>query len=65
MAAKRKQQRDGRELREAPESAHPYLNAFHRQHSERLLEQLSKQPKASLEDAMQQYDRIKQGSVRA
>ncbi len=41
-----------------------YLNDFHRQHSERLKEQQSKQPKASLEDAMKQYDRIKRGSSR-
>ena len=36
-----------------------YLNAYHREHSEKLKEQLSRQPKASLEDAMKQYDRIK------
>jgi hypothetical protein len=42
----------------------PYLNDFHRQHSERLTEQLSKQAKVSLEDAMKQYDRIKRRSSR-
>jgi hypothetical protein len=36
-----------------------YLNDFHREHSERLKKQLAQQPKASLEDAMRQYDRIK------
>ena len=41
-----------------------YLNDFHRQRSKRLMEQLSLQPKASLEDAMKQYDRIKRGSSR-
>jgi chorismate-pyruvate lyase len=41
-----------------------YLNDFHRQRSERLTEQLSKQPKVSLEDAMKQYDQIKRGSSR-
>ncbi len=39
-----------------------YLNDFHREHSERLKKHLAKQPKASLEDAMRQYDRIKRGS---
>jgi hypothetical protein len=42
----------------------PYLNDLHRQHSERLKEQLSKQPKVSLKDAMKQYERIKRGSSR-
>jgi len=42
----------------------PYLNDFHRQHSERLKEQLSKQAKVSIEDALKQYDRIKRGSSR-
>jgi len=41
-----------------------YLNDFHRQRSERLEEKLSKQPKVSLEDALEQYDRIKRGSKR-
>jgi hypothetical protein len=41
-----------------------YLNDFHRQRSKRLKEQLSRQPKVSLEDAMKQYDRIKRGSTR-
>jgi hypothetical protein len=40
-----------------------YLNEYHRQHSERLKEHLAKQPKASLEDAMRQYDRIKHGRI--
>jgi hypothetical protein len=41
-----------------------YLNDYHRERSKRLPEQLSKQPKASLDDAMKQYDRIKRGSSR-
>jgi hypothetical protein len=41
-----------------------YLNDYHRERSERLKERLSKQPKVSLEDAMNQYDRIKRGSSR-
>ena len=41
-----------------------YLNDFHRQRNKRLQEQLSQQPKASLEDSMRQYDRIKRGSSR-
>jgi hypothetical protein len=41
-----------------------YLNDYHREHSERLKEQLSRQPKVSLEDAMKQYDQIKRGSSR-
>ena len=41
-----------------------YLNDFHRKHCEQLKEHLSQQPKASLEDAMKQYDRIKRGSSR-
>lgn len=41
-----------------------YLNDFHRQRSERLKAQLSKQPKVSLEDAMKQYDQIKRESSR-
>lgn len=36
-----------------------YINDFHRERSERLKEHLSRQPKASLEDALKQYDRIK------
>ena len=41
-----------------------YLNAFHRERSERLKEHLARQPKATLEQAMEQYDRIKRGSKR-
>lgn len=41
-----------------------YLNDFHREHTERLKKQLSMQPKASLADAMAQYERIKRGSRR-
>jgi len=41
-----------------------FLNDFHRRRSNRLKEQLSRQPKASLDDAMKQYDRIKLGSTR-
>jgi len=41
-----------------------YLNDYHRQRSKRLKERLSAQPKASLEDAMKQYERIKRGSTR-
>jgi hypothetical protein len=40
------------------------MNDYHRQRSKRLKEQLSQPPKASLEDAMKQYDRIKRGSSR-
>jgi hypothetical protein len=43
---------------------HPYLNAFHRRHSESLEEQLAQQTEVSLEDALRQYDRIKRGSTR-
>jgi hypothetical protein len=41
-----------------------YLNAFHRERSERLKEHLARQPKATLKDAMEQYDRIKRRSSR-
>jgi hypothetical protein len=41
-----------------------YLNDYHRERSKRLKEQLSRQQKTSLEDAMMQYDRIKRGSSR-
>jgi len=41
-----------------------YLNDFHRERAERLKRQLEKQPKASLAEAMEQYDRIKRGSSR-
>jgi hypothetical protein len=40
------------------------LNDYHRERAKRLKEQLSRQPKASLEDAMNQHDRIKRGSSR-
>ncbi len=41
-----------------------YLNDFHRKHSEQLKEHLSRQPKASLDEAIKQYDGIKRGSKR-
>jgi hypothetical protein len=41
-----------------------FLNDYHRQRSKRLKKQVSQQPKASLEDAMKQYDLIKRGSLR-
>jgi hypothetical protein len=41
-----------------------FLNDYHCQRSKRLKEQVSQQPKASLEDAMKQYNRIKRGSSR-
>ena len=41
-----------------------YLNDFHRKHCEQLKEHLSQQPKASLEDAIKQYDQIQRGSSR-
>jgi hypothetical protein len=41
-----------------------YLNDFHREHSERLKAQLARQPHASLEEALAQYDRIKRQSAR-
>lgn len=41
-----------------------YLNDFHRSHSERLKEHLARQPKATLEEALAQYDRIKRGGSR-
>jgi hypothetical protein len=40
-----------------------YLNDFHREHSERLKAQLARQPYASLEEALTQYDRIKRQSA--
>jgi hypothetical protein len=43
---------------------HNYLNKFHREHTERLKKHLLRQPKASLEDAMEQYEKIKGGSSR-
>ncbi len=43
---------------------HIYLNKVHREHSERLKEHLSRQPKASLADALAPYDKIKRGSSR-
>lgn len=39
-----------------------YLNAFHREHAERLKANLAKQPKVTLEQALEQYQRIKRGS---
>jgi len=48
----------------APASEMIYLNDYHRQRSRRLREHLSRQPKATLEDALKQYDRIKRGSTR-
>jgi hypothetical protein len=41
-----------------------WLNEFHRQHSEKLREHLMKQPKTSLAEALEQYERIKRGSRR-
>jgi hypothetical protein len=41
-----------------------YLNDFHRERSERLKANLAKQPKATLKQALAQYERIKQGSKR-
>lgn len=41
-----------------------YLNDYHRERSKQLKERLSKQPKASLADAMKQYEQIRQGSSR-
>jgi hypothetical protein len=41
-----------------------YLNDFHREHSRRLKTNLAKQPKATLEEALEQYERIKRGSKR-
>jgi hypothetical protein len=41
-----------------------YLNDFHHERSERVKKQLSVQPKASLADAMEQYERLKRGSSR-
>jgi hypothetical protein len=41
-----------------------YLNDYHRELNKRLAEDLSKQPKVSLEEAMSQYERLKQGSSR-
>jgi arylsulfatase A-like enzyme len=42
-----------------------YLNDFHRQRSKRLLKQLAKQSKVTLEEPMQRYDRIEHESTRA
>jgi hypothetical protein len=44
--------------------AEGYLNEYHREHSTRLKDNLSKQPKATLEEALAQYKRIKRGSKR-
>lgn len=41
-----------------------WLNEFHRQYSERLRENLKKQPKVSLAKALEQYEQIKRGSQR-
>jgi hypothetical protein len=41
-----------------------YLNDFHREHSERAEQTLAKQPKATLEQALEQYERIKRGRSR-
>ncbi len=41
-----------------------YINDFHRQHSKKLKDQLAKQPKATLEEALAQYEKIKKGSSR-
>jgi hypothetical protein len=43
---------------------HKYLNKFQREHRERLKVHLSRQPKASLQDALAQYDKIERGSSR-
>jgi hypothetical protein len=41
-----------------------YLNDFHREYSERLKAHVAKQPKATLEEALAQYQRIKRQSAR-
>jgi hypothetical protein len=41
-----------------------YLNDFHRERADRLRQQLAKQPKATLEQALEQYERIKRGGSR-
>jgi hypothetical protein len=41
-----------------------YINHFHREQSEQLKAHLTRQPRATLEEAMAQYDRIKRGSRR-
>lgn len=41
-----------------------WLNDFHRVHSEMLQDHMMRQPRASLKQALEQYDRIKRGSQR-
>jgi hypothetical protein len=41
-----------------------YINDFHRERSERLKTDLARQPKVTLKEALEQYDRIKRGSRR-
>jgi len=41
-----------------------YLNDFHREHCQLLKQHLSRQPKATLKDALEQYERIKRLSSR-
>jgi hypothetical protein len=41
-----------------------YINHFHRERSEQLKAHLARQPKATLEEALAQYDWIKRGSGR-
>jgi hypothetical protein len=46
------------------ERADGYINDLHREGSERLKADLARQPKMTLKQAPEQYDRIKRGSQR-
>ena len=42
----------------------PYLNEYHKRHSEAMMELRSKQPLRSAKEAYAQYDRLKAGQHR-
>ena len=50
-------------IREEP--PFPYLNEYHKRHSEAAMEAISKQPWISREEAYAQYDRLKEAAAKA
>jgi len=55
---------DENRIPEHLENQRLWLNDFHRGHSEMLQDHLMRQPRASLKEALEQYERIKRGSQR-
>jgi len=60
---------ENEELARLIEAVHEYesvvfLNDFHRDHFKRARATLARQPKATVEEALEQYDRIKRQSSR-